>query len=152
MAVQIALDVLPNQPLSGTVSVITPPEVQSDDNSSGFSGSTQLTSYPVTVVVEESALSDRLRAGMSAQVTFIGSNQLPPDAWLVPINGLELQGENRGVVQLLRGDIPTPLEVEVTDVTQGEWAVVVSPDLQEGDMVVGSTASFVNQQPSPFGP
>ncbi len=154
MAVNIALDVLPGQPITGTVTVIAPPTVQTgdDQSNSGQSGSTQLTTYPVTVAVAESEVAARLRAGMSAQVTFVGSNQLPPDSWLVPVNGLETVREGVGVVQLMRGDAPTPLEVEVTDQVQGEWVVVISPDLQEGDMVVGSTASFLDQQPNPFGP
>ncbi|MEZ4681222.1 MAG: HlyD family efflux transporter periplasmic adaptor subunit [Caldilineaceae bacterium] len=154
MAVHIALDVLPDQPLTGTVTVIAPPEVQtaSDTANSGPSGSTQLTTYPVTVAVNDGAATARLRAGMSAQVTFVGSNQLPPNSWLVPANGLEIQGPGRGVIQLLRGETPTPLAVEVTDRTQGEWVVVISPELQEGDMVVGSTASFLDAQRSPFGP
>ncbi len=154
MAVNIALDVLPGQPLMGTVTVIAPPDVEteSDTTNTGLSGSTQLTTYPVTVAVHDGAAAARLRAGMSAQVTFIGSNDLPPDSWLVPANGLETVQEGVGVVQLLRGEAPTPLEVTVTDRTQGEWVVVVSTDLQEGDLVVGSTASFLDQQPNPFGP
>lgn len=153
MPVNIILDVLPGQPLSGTVSVITPPEVQTDDNASlNQSGSTQLTTYPVTVIVGEGETVTQLRAGMSAQVTFVGSNQLPPDSWLVPLNGLEMQGADRGVVQVMRDGTPTPLAVEVTDITQGEWVVVVSPTLTDADLVLGSTSSFLDQQQSPFGP
>ena len=159
MTVQIALDVLPDQPLTGTVTVIAPPEVETDSESNTTvpSGSSQLTTYPVTVVVNNTVANDtsavsQLRAGMSAQVTFIGSNQLPAESWLVPTNGVEIIGEGQGVVQLLRGETSAPLTVEVTDRTQGEWVVVVSSDLQEGDMVVGSTASFLDQQRSPFGP
>lgn len=153
MPVAIALDVLPGEPLTGTVSVIAPPEVQTDDTTTiGQSGGTQLTTYAVTVVVRDSAATARLRAGMSAQVTFVGSNQLPPNSWLVPANGLELQRAGVGIVQLLRDGTPTPLEVEVTDITQGEWVVVVSTELAEGDLVEGTTASFLDQQRNPFGP
>lgn len=154
MAVNIALDVLPGEPLTGTVTVIAPPDVQTGDDQAnvGQSGSTQLTTYPVTVAVAQSAAAARLRAGMSAQVTFVGSNQLPPDSWLVPVNGVEIVREGVGMINLMRGDVPTPLEVEVTDQVQGEWVVVISSDLQEGDLVVGATSSFLDQQPSPFGP
>ncbi|MEZ4736688.1 MAG: hypothetical protein R3E79_57135 [Caldilineaceae bacterium] len=37
------------------------------------------------------------------KVTFIGSNQLPPDAWLVPTNGIESGTAGVGTIQLLRG-------------------------------------------------
>lgn len=156
MAVRIALDVLPDEPLTGTVSMIAPPDVQTDSSqntNNGAPGGTQFTTYPVTVAVGDGPLNQRLRAGMSAQVTFIGSNQVPPDAWLVPANGIENQNGNVGTIQLLRGETPTPLEVEVTDQTQGEWVVVISTELQDGDMVVGSTASFLDVQPGiQFGP
>ncbi len=158
MAVEIALDVLPAEPLTGTVVTITPPEVQteSDTSGSGMSGgSTQFTTYPVTVAVGDGPLNARLRAGMSAQVTFIGSNQLPADSWLVPISALTSQGEGVGTIEVLRGESQSPmtLDVAVTEQTQGEWVVVISSELQDGDMIVGATASFLNAQPSgPFGP
>lgn len=157
MAVRIILDVLPAEPLTGTVTAIAPPEVQTDSsvgaNGATAGGGTQFTTYGVTVAVNDGPLNERLRAGMSAQVTFIGSNQLPPNAWLVPANGIETDAAGVSTIQLMRGETPTPLVVEVTDQTQGEWVVVISADLQDGDMVVGSTASFLDMQSSnPFGP
>lgn len=157
MAVQIALDVLPGEMLSGTVVTIAPPEVQIDNSqnsSSGMSGGgTQFTTYAVTVAVGDHPLTQRLRAGMSAQATFVGSNQLPPNAWLVPANAIENQQDGVGTIQLMRDTTPTPLEVEVTEQTQGEAVVVISDELQEGDMVVGSMASFLDvQSTGPFGP
>lgn len=156
MAVQIALDVLPGETLSGTVVTIAPPEVQIDSSqssNSGVPGGTQFTTYAVTVAVGDHPLTQRLRAGMSAQATFVGSNQLPPNAWLVPANAIENQQDGVGTLQLMRGATPTSLEVEVTEQTQGEAVVVISDELQEGDMVVGSMASFLDMQPAgPFGP
>lgn len=157
MAVQIALDVLPGETLSGTVVTIAPPEVQTDNSQSSSGGapggSTQFTTYAVTVAVGEQPAAQRLRAGMSAQATFVGSNQLPPNAWLVPANAIENQQDGVGTIKLMRGDTPTPLEVEVTEQTQGEAVVVVSEELQQGDMVVGSMASFLDTQSmGPFGP
>lgn len=155
MPVKIVLDVLPEQALEGMVTRIAPPEVQTDANqsSNGGGGGAQLTNYGVTVTVTDTADIAQLRAGMSAQVTFVGSNQLPLDSWLVPTNGLEIQSEGVGVVQLLRGETPTPLTVEVTDQTQGEWTVVISAEFQDGDMVVGSTATFLDSGfPGAFGP
>lgn len=156
MAVQITLDVLPGETLSATVVTIAPPEVQIDSSqssNSGVSGGAQFTTYAVTVAVGAHPLTQRLRAGMSAQATFVGSNQLPPNAWLVPANAIENQQDGVGTLQLMRGATPTPLEVEVTAQTQGEAVVVISDELQEGDMVVGSMASFLDMQPAgPFGP
>lgn len=157
MAVQIALDVLPGETLSGTVVTIAPPEVQLDasqgSNSGVSGGGTQFTTYAVTVAVGDHPLTQRLRAGMSAQATFVGSNQLPANAWLVPANAIENQQDGVGTLQLMRGATPTPLEVEVTEQTQGEAVVVISEELQEGDQVVGSMTSFLDMQPAgPFGP
>lgn len=154
MPVKIVLDVLPDQALAGLVTRIAPPEVQTDTSqSSNGGGGAQLTNYGVTVTVTDTADIAQLRAGMSAQVTFVGSNQLPSDSWLVPTNGLEIQSEGVGVVQLLRGETPTPLTVEVTDQTQGEWTVVISAEFQDSDMVVGSTATFLDSGfPGAFGP
>ena len=155
MVVSIVLDVLPNQPLAGVVTLIAPPEVQTDSsqNSNSSGGSGQLTSYNVTVEVTDTGDIAQLRAGMSAQVTFVGSNQLPPNSWLVPTNGLEIQDDGTGVVQLMRDETPTPLTVEVTDQTQGEWTVVISDELQDADMVVGSTSTFIGSEfPGAFGP
>jgi multidrug efflux pump subunit AcrA (membrane-fusion protein) len=123
------------------------------ENSSTPGGGAQLTTYPVIVHVADSPLSQQLRAGMSAQVTFVGTNQLAPNSWLVPANALDSQTEGPATIQLIRGETPEPLTVTVTGQTLGEWVVVVSPDLQEGDMVVGSTASFLDAGGgSPFGP
>ena len=152
MGVNIALDVLPDQPITGTVTVIAPPEVQTSDSNNTPGGSAQLTTYPVTVAVADSDATAQLRAGMSAQVTFVGSNQLPANSWLVPANGLEIQSEDVGIIQRMGGETPAPIEVELTGRTQGEWVVVLSNELQEGDMVLGSTVSFLDAQQSPFGP
>lgn len=158
MSVTIALDVLPNQPITGVVAGFTPIEVQtsSDTNSGqpGSGGGTQFTTYPVIVQVLDSPLSGSLRPGMSAQVTFVGSNQLAANSWLVPLNGIQDQNGDIGTIQVLRGTTPTPLQVQVTAQTQGDWVVVVSDQLQEGDQVVGSTATFLDSGPGgpPFGP
>lgn len=156
MAVRIALDVLPAETLTGTVVTIAPPEVQTDSSQttggSAPGGSAQFTTYGVTVAVDDGPLTQRLRAGMSAQVTFIGSNQVPANGWLVPSNALENPAAGMGTIQVMRGETPTPIEVEVTEQTQGEWVVVISTELQDGDMVVGSTTSFLDMQSTgPFG-
>jgi len=148
MPVEIAVDVAPDLPVTGTVTYISP--VDTDSFSQGqttsiSSGSTSPGSYPVTIQVEPGPGVDTLRAGMNVQVTFVGSNQLPTDSWLVPAGSIRLsdaQGDS-GIVQVMRGNTTQDVSVTVTGVTQGEWQVVVSDTLAQGDRVVGSTATFL---------
>lgn len=153
MPVSITLDVLPEQPLTGTVSRIPPIELTTDSsgNSSAFSSGPQLSSYPIVVDVGDSELSQKMRAGMSAQVTFIGSNQLQENSWLVPLSSITTQDGTTGTVDVMRGDQTLSIQVEVTDITRGEWVVVISPELTESDMIVGTVSSFLDQQPNQFG-
>ncbi|MFN8490623.1 MAG: HlyD family efflux transporter periplasmic adaptor subunit [Caldilineaceae bacterium] len=149
MLAQIALDVLPDAVLTGTVTGFVPIEVNAntDNNTPGTTNNQQLTTYPVTVVLDDAPFLEKLRPGMSAQVTFVGTNQLKPNSWLVPQSALQDQTGATATVQVMRGATPTPMQVTVTEQTRGEWVVVISPDLQEGDMVVGSTASPTDLQP-----
>lgn len=158
MPVAITLDVLPEQPLTGIVSRIPPIELTTDSsgNNSAFASGPQLSTYPIIVDVDDSELAEKMRAGMSAQVTFIGSNQLQENSWLVPITSVtgqeNVNGKMMGNIELMRGDATVPVQVEVTEITRGEWVVVVSAELSDGDMVVGTVSSFLDQQPNPFDP
>ncbi|MCE7981163.1 MAG: HlyD family efflux transporter periplasmic adaptor subunit [Caldilinea sp. CFX5] len=155
MPVEITLDVLPEESFTGTVATIAPPTVQTegDTTSGGGGGGGQFTTYGVTVAMGDDTRNQRLLGGMSARATFVGSNQLPANAWLVPANAITEQNGDIGTIQLMRGETPTPLEVQVTELTHGESVVIVSEELQVGDMVVGSMASFLDQQqPQFFGP
>lgn len=158
MEVAITVDVAPDVLLQGTVTHIGTIDTDSLNRSGTDTGSapgaSQPVNYPVTVAVDDNSVTPAVRAGMSVQVTFVGSSQLPENSWLVPANGVEnggARGEQEfGTIQVLRDGVPEPLEVELTGQTQGEWVVVVSSDLQEGDEVVGTVASFLDQDP--FGP
>lgn len=153
MAVEITLDVLPEESFTGSVATIAPPTVQTEGDTSGGGGGGggQFTTYGVTVTMADDDRNQRLLAGMSARATFVGSNQLPPNAWLVPANAITEQNGDVGTIQVMRGETPTPLQVQVTEQTHGESVVIVSEELQLGDMVVGSMASFLDQQgPQPF--
>jgi multidrug resistance efflux pump len=151
MPVEITLDVLPEEIFAGTVATIAPPTVQTGgDTSGGGGGGGQFTTYGVTVAMADDPRNQRLLAGMSARATFVGSDQLPPNAWLVPANAITEQTGDIGTIQLMRGETPTPLEVQVTEQTYGESVVIVSEELQLGDMVVGSMASFLDQQEPQF--
>jgi len=150
MAAQVVLDVLPDSILTGTVTGFVPVEVNAstDSNSSGSTGSQQLTTYPVTVALDDALLLAKLRPGMSAQVTFVGTNQLKPNSWLVPQSALQAANEVTATVQVMRETTPTSIPVTLTEQTRGEWVVVISPDLQEGDTVIGSTDSSADLQSS----
>lgn len=155
MPVEITLDVLPEEIFAGIVATIAPPTVQTEGDTSGGGGGGggQFTTYGVTVAMDDDTRNQRLLAGMSARATFVGSNQLPPNAWLVPANAITEQNGDSGTIQLMRGETPMPLAVQVTELTHGESVVIVSEELQPGDMVVGSMASFLDQQePQFFGP
>ncbi len=148
MAAQIKLDVLPDELLTGTVKRVAPLESSSnsaDSNQNSFGGGPQLTTFPVTVEVTDSPLLTKLRAGLSAQVTFVGTNDLAPDSWLVPQSAITPLNETTGMVQRLRDGQPEVLEVTLTKQTLGEWLVVISPDLQADDQLLGSTTSFLDQ-------
>lgn len=148
MPVEIRASVSPDTKIGGIVTYISRIDTASfnqDQTASFEASSTTPGTYPVTILVNESDELESLRAGMNVQVTFVGSNQLPENSWLVPASSIEPtgDGDNTGTIQILRNGTPEPLEVVVTDITQGEWQVVVSDELSDGDMVVGSVATFM---------
>lgn len=156
MTAQITTDAAPDAIITGMVSYIAEvdssslEQAGSDSSSSSTTGSTEPARYPVTVDVDDATVPDFLRAGMSVQVTFLNSSQLAPNSWLVPANALTPVGDEQGTLQVLRGDTPETLTVTVTRQSQGEWIVVVSDQLQEGDLVIGSVSSFLGEDQ--FGP
>jgi len=149
--VKITADILPDQVISGTVVYVA--DIDTSSFALGATGSIDASSgsgagpatYPVIVAVNNDGSMENLRAGMSVQVTFVGSNDLPPDAWLVPASSIVPSEESpeRGTIQVMRGETPTDLEVGVTQIMQGEWQVVTSAELQDGDMVIGFVATFL---------
>ena len=86
-----------------------------------FGSGPQLTTFPVTVEVANSPLLAKLRAGLSAQVTFVGTNDLAPNSWLVPQSAITPLSETTGTVQRLRNGQPEVLEITLTKQTLGEW-------------------------------
>jgi len=140
--VEIGIDALPDQQFNGVVSRIAP----ASDAEGG------VVNYPVTVRLDSSDLTG-VRPGMTAVATMTsGQDDL---GWLVPTNSLvEYEGETT-VLVMRRGE-RTRVTV-VPQATQGEWTVVQSPELQEGDQVVGQVASFLDEEGGgggrgPFGP
>ncbi|RME61291.1 MAG: HlyD family efflux transporter periplasmic adaptor subunit, partial [Caldilineae bacterium] len=133
----ITIDALPGQTFSGVVTQIAPASTSQQG----------VVNYPVTIHLDDENL-EQVRAGMTAVATLSSSDQ---DAgWLVPANAVRQRGD-ASLVIVVRDGQPTPVQV-TTGAVQGEWIVVKSSELQTGDQVVGSTASFVDQETLPFGP
>ena len=140
----ITLDALPDETFKGVVSRIAP-------TSQADSG---VVNYEVTIRLDGRNL-ESVRPGMTAVATLSDDNAAA--GWLVPTNAL-VEAEGETTLVLVRNGQRTRIDVTPGS-AQGEWTVVESPDLQAGDRVVGSVASFLdedegsNQGPrGPFGP
>ncbi len=130
---KITVDALPDTEFNGTVIRIAP-------SSSSTSG---VVNYPVTIelAVEELA---GVRPGMTAVATILPNNETA-NRWLVPTNSvMERDGDTTVMILRDRGQ-PIPISVVVVE-SQGEWTVVESADLQEGDAAVGGVKSYVDQE------
>ncbi len=136
---EITVDALPDEVFSGVVALIAP----SSQSESG------VVNYPVTIQLTDTHL-EGVRPGMTAVADILGEEMAA--SWLVPTSAVrELGGES--VVMILRDGQPTPIEV-ASQGTQGEWSVVQSSELQEGDQALGSVSSFLDQDDgfTAFGP
>ena len=136
---EITVDALPDQAFSGVVARIAP----SSESESG------VVNYPVTIQLTDADLGG-VRPGMTAVADILGNEMA--DSWLVPTSAVrEVEGES--VVMILRDGQPAPISV-TSQGTQGEWTVVQSPDLREGDQALGAVSSFLDQGDAPtgFGP
>jgi multidrug resistance efflux pump len=138
---QIKLDAFPDRSYSGEVTRIAP-------TSNADSG---VVNYEVAILLDSLNL-DGVKASMTAVATI--ADDVNQQTWLVPTSAInEFEGET--TVTVMRNGSSTPVEVE-RGVSQGEWTTVQSPDLQEGDRVVGEVASFVDEdqaaQGARFGP
>ena len=128
-AAVVEVDALAGQTLAGEVTTIAP-------SSSSDSG---VVYYPVTVRLTDADLS-RVRPGMTAIATI--QNETVANGWLVPTTAIRPQGDQR-IVLVVKGETETPVVVTAGAI-QGEWTMVESPELQAGDQVSGTLASFVN--------
>lgn len=128
--VAIALDALPGENFQGEVIGIAP----SAESQSG------VVNYPVTIRLLNP--DSRVLAGMTAVATIV--NESVAGGWLVPANAVRQSADGARVL-LVRDGAPLPVAVEVGQ-RQGEWVVVSAPELQTGDRVLGTTATFVNQE------
>ncbi|RLT44941.1 MAG: efflux RND transporter periplasmic adaptor subunit [Chloroflexi bacterium] len=127
---QITLDALPGAEFAGEVISIAP----AADSQSG------VVNYPVTIRLLNP--DSRVRSGMTSVALLV--NEAAGAGWLVPATAVrEVVGGAQVVV--LRDGAPRPVAVTV-GARQGEWVVVDSPELQATDRVVGTTATFINQE------
>jgi RND family efflux transporter MFP subunit len=133
---QVTIDALPGRTLQGMVKQIAP----SSSTSQG------VVNYPVTVQLTDPDLSG-VRPGMTGVATLINSQKQA--GWLVPSNAIT-QNSDGAVVTVVRDGQSLPVRV-VPGTPQGEWTFVQSADLQEGDQVVGSVASYLNKNQNRFG-
>ena len=134
----VEIDAFPGKSFAGVVSAISP--VKSSDSTS--------VSYPVTVRLTGDNLTGVL-PGMNAVATIANQQAVAPNSWLVPTNAVRTQG-GQSTVMVVRDTVPAPISVTPGTV-QGEWTAVVSPDLKEGDKVVGSLTSSSNENNFMFG-
>lgn len=136
MPAVITLDALPGRSFSGEVLRIAP---SSDASQS-------VVNYPVTIRLTDADLNG-VRAGMTAVATMQRADLA--DAWLVPAGAVQtVNGASQ--VMVIRNGAPVAVTV-TTGALQGEWIIVESPQLQAGDQVAGSVASYVNDQQQQFG-
>jgi HlyD family secretion protein len=127
----IAIDAIRGRTFSGEVVQIDPINKADKD----------VVNYPVTIRLTDENL-DGVRPGMNAVAAF-PNQQAGEQRWLVPSTALR-SAENQLFVQVVRGE--NLLQTPVTQIeTQGEWTVVRSDALQEGDEVLGAVASYVDQ-------
>jgi len=128
--VDVVIDAFPDQTFAGEISRIDP----FNKTQSG------VVSYPVTIRLLDNAL-DAVLPGMTAVATLRA--EAAEDRWLVPTAAIqEMSGET--VVTVVRGQESFPLAVTPEGI-HGEWTIFRSAGLQDGDEVVGATATFVEQ-------
>ena len=128
--VDIVIDAFPDQTFAGEISRIDP----FNKTQSG------VISYPVTIRLLDNDL-DPVLPGMTAVATL--HTEAAGDRWLVPSSAIqEVNGET--VVTVVRGQQRFPVAV-APEGLHGEWTIVRSAGLQDGDEVVGTTATFVEQ-------
>lgn len=134
-AAAVEIDALSGQRFNGEITHIAP-------SSASDSG---VVYYPVTIRLTDAELS-KVRAGMTAVAAIQNSETAAQDGWLVPTTAIQTQND-RSIVLVARGEETVPVGVTAGAV-QGEWTLVQSPELQAGDQVVGSVATYLNSNDS----
>jgi HlyD family secretion protein len=132
---EITIDALLGRLFQGEVARIAP--VSSDTSG--------VVNYQVTIRLTDDELGG-VRPDMTAVAEFVDTAAVA--GWLAPTSALRQENGETLVTVVRNGQT---LDVRVTPgAIQGEWTVVQSPALQAGDQVIGSVASYVDQD-NPFG-
>ena len=128
---KITVDALPDQSFNGEVTHIAPTSEES----------ASVVNYPVTIKLIDPDLTG-VRPGMTAVADLLA--ETVANSWLVPTNSVQDRG-NGPTVMVVSDERPTPVSVTTLG-TQGEWTIVQSDELREGDHVIGTVTSFVNEE------
>ncbi|MBV7330993.1 efflux RND transporter periplasmic adaptor subunit [Chloroflexi bacterium TSY] len=133
----VEIDALRGQIFSGVVTQISPTSQEGEG----------VVNYPVTIRLNDEGL-DGVRPGMTAVAT-LAKDEIAPNSWLVPTNGL-VEQNGRTMVQVVSGrDDEDGAKLVALPVTvgeaQGEWTVVESDELKAGDRILGSVASYIDE-------
>ena len=134
---EVEIDALTGQRFAGEVAAISP---ANDADATAIV-------YPVTIHLNDVAAAGVL-PGMSAVGTLLDDSIDAASSWLVPTNSIRTQ-DGASVVRVVRDGQQVAVTV-TTGAAQGEWTVVQSPELQAGDQVLGSVASYVNEESGGF--
>lgn len=125
----VTVDALPGQSFRGVVERISP-------RSSSESG---VVNYQVTILLDQGALQG-LRPDMTA-VAKMTKNEVI-SGWLVPTTSIT-QESGKSTITIVRNGEQQQVAVSTGEV-QGEWTVVEAPELEQGDSVVGSVTTYIN--------
>lgn len=136
-AAEVQIDALAGQTFAGEVTAISP---ASDADATAVT-------YPVTIWLPGDA-ADGVLPGMSAIGALIDESIDAASSWLAPTNSIRTQ-DGVSTVRVVRNGQPVAVTV-TTGAVQGEWTVVQSPELQAGDQVLGSVASYVDESNTRF--
>ncbi|RIK38706.1 MAG: hypothetical protein DCC55_20330 [Chloroflexi bacterium] len=130
---EITIDAIRGRTYTGIVTDIAPINQADRD----------VVSYPVTIRLTDTDLNG-VRPGMNAVAT-LNNRTAVEERWLVPTNALRPHENGQTFVMVQRGESFAPVAV-MRGEAQGEWTLVQAPELQPGDKVLGSVASYVDQQ------
>lgn len=137
--VTMTLDAFPNKTFTGKVLIV---------NTNG-SISSNVTTYPATIVFDTNDENIYTNMGVSAQIITIVSS----DVLLVPNAAVTTSTSGTSSVQVMKNGKPVTQDVEIGD--SNDTQTVITSGLNEGDTVVTGTVStstrFSGSTTSPFG-
>lgn len=128
---QVNIDALPGQNIEGTVAEIAPLGKSSDG----------LVNYAVAIYIDSPV--DGLQPGMTGSAT-LNNSDLGKHSWLVPANSVQVQNDQT-FVRVVREESTVLIPV-IKGSSQADWVIVQSPELKNGDFVVGSVATYVDKE------